>query len=284
MAEADDLMPGLNRERGPHYGRAVHPTYAPQRMYPRFTALADLVSRVPRGLPLLMRAVGPLVSEPPSVEELASHDNLQGTTLAIVAFPRSGSVYVQFVSERILGEQGVTLRTHDPLLIRTLTRRGVPVLLPMRNPRETILSWSIYNSDPIQESFLVARCHSYLAWARKVLRLSKRIPLYAIPLDTFIATPVEALSHIARFPIQLPDSIASLEREAVHDLMENEESTLNQHHLPSAVREEWKLAYRPLLDSAKISRLLSSASELNSWILRASAYSPVRAAGDTAAS
>lgn len=223
----------------------MHAIYAPQRVYPRFSVLAHAASRVPRGLPLLMAALGPAIAERTAINEIPSPTDLATTRLAIVAFPRTGSVFMKALADKALGEPVRTMRTHDPLLIRTLARFSIPIIIPIRDPQDTILSWSVYNSDPVRESFLVARCHSYLAWARKVLRLSHRLPLNSVSLQTFTASHGEILGQVLGYPIPTNHSIADLERKTIEELVSNETVALNQQHLPDIGRDRLKISYQP---------------------------------------
>lgn len=228
---------------------------------------------------MLMATAGPLVSAKPSVDEAPSGRQLTSARLAIVAYPRTGSAVVQTLTDHLLTDPRSTVRTHDPLLIHTLVAHEVPVLIPIRDPRDTILSWSVYNSDPIEERFLRARCHSYLAWARKVLRMSHRFPLYSVTLGAFVSDPEEVLTTIVGRLIAIDASIAGTLDTVLADLAEHDASPINQQHTPSISRERIKNAFRPLLASSRVARLIDKASALNADILAASAYAPSRAHG-----
>jgi hypothetical protein len=253
--------------------------FAPQLLYPRFSVVADLVSRVPRGLPILMATAGSLIAAKPSFDEALSERRLTSGRLAIVAYPRTGSVVVQTLTDHLLAEPGSTVRTHDPLLIRTLVAGEVPVLIPIRNPQDTILSWSVYNNDQIKEKSLRARCHSYIAWARKVRRLSHRYPLYSVELGVFLRNPENILATIVGRPMAINPALAGSLDTALDDLASNDASPMNQQPTPSTSRERMKDAYRPLLESARVTRLMDRASALNADILAASAYGPGSTSG-----
>lgn len=254
-------------------------TYAPQRIFPRFSALTDIASRVPRGLPALMLSLGPLIAEPPVAEEFPSPAHLKTTRLAIVSFPRTGSVFIQALTDTLLDPRGATMRTHDPLLIRTFARFRIPILIPIRDPREAILSWAVYNNDPVEVRSLRARCHSYLAWARKVLRMSHRFPLYSVELGVFVSEPEEVLSTIVSRSMEIDHALAESLDTVLNDLAPHDALPLNQQHTPSTSRERIKNAYRPLLESTRVARLMDEASAVNAEILASSAYAPSRTHG-----
>lgn len=223
---------------------------------------------------MLMATAGPLVSAKPSIDEAPSARQLASARLAIVAYPRTGSVVMQTLTDRLLAGPGSTVRSHDPLLIRSLVALDVPVLIPIRDPHDAILSWSVYNSDPIEERFLRARCHSYLAWARKVLRMSHRFPLYSVELGVFVSEPEEVLSTIVGRSMEIDPALAESLDTVLNDLATHDALPLNQQHTPSTSRERIKNTYRPLLESTRVARLMDEASAVNADILASSAYVP----------
>lgn len=223
-----------------------------------------------------MATAGPLIATRTSHREVLHDESFTSVRLAIVAYPRTASVVIQTLADRLLAESGRTLRTHDPLLIRTLVEYQVPVLIPIRDPRESILSWSVYNDDPIEGRFLQARCHSYLAWAREVRRLSRRFPVHSVALQVFASDPQGVLHVIVGGSLET-ESPSEADLAAIfEDLDTFDTSPVNQQHISSESRERMKNAYRPLLASARIDRLMRRAADLNDDILACSAYVPGR--------
>ena len=190
-------------------------TFAPQRLYPRFAGAAEQASRVPGGLRLLGCLRG-LASDRQRTTGDRWPDSC--SPLAVVGFPRTGSTFLTTAASMWSGAPIPHL--HDPHVIPRLGRAGTPVLVPVRPPRDTVLSWSIYNGDDGSAERLRQRMETYVAWHREVLRLARAHPVIFSLFDDFTADPSTPLQRVLghTHPPITAESVLSVLAAEQHDL------------------------------------------------------------------
>jgi hypothetical protein len=260
------LMAGIGASAHNH-----SPAHHPQRLHPRFARLADAASHVPHGLAALSVLAPVAFSRALSSTENPSGDDLHRSGIAICGFPRTGSTYLKFAIERSLETPGAVWRTHDVLAVPQLEEAELLVVVPLRDPRSTAISWSLYNNDVPALSLMRSRIHSYSAWHRQIARYAVSPAVRFLSFDYFTTEPSQALStkfraagiqprheHIAGQDVaaRLGDDDAAHGVEPRHT------------HVPSDHRASLRADYEALLDDPKLASPLSSAQTLFEALLR----------------
>jgi hypothetical protein len=159
--------------------------FHPQRLYPRYARLAATSARS-RTTFKVFRSTFSLAWDPTSTEsERITAEEFATTQLAIIGYPRTGTTFLQFAMEQETLFHGNVFKNHDPFSIRYLSSLGMPVLVPLRNPVDTCISWSFYNQDPVNRKSAVRRLASYIAWHRVAQRKVTLENVYPIRFEDF---------------------------------------------------------------------------------------------------
>lgn len=107
------------------------------------------------------------------------------TALAVVGFPRTGTTFLRYAIEQQSGKPGSVFKTHEPLIIRSIAGFQTPVLVPIRNPIDTCISWSYYNHDEPTKRMALHRLATYLAWHRILERKLALPGVQLVGFDSF---------------------------------------------------------------------------------------------------
>jgi hypothetical protein len=153
---------------------------------------------------------------------------------------------------------------HDVLCIPRLAAAGVSVLVPLRNPLDTVVSWSIYNHDSGDAPRLRARLHTYAAWHRKLLRIASRTPLVLARFEGFTADPSTPLQRL------LGDRRPPLTAAAVRQQLARQEQgeRWSVSRLPTDERRLERARFEDALATSSVQRLLAQASDLYARAIR----------------
>lgn len=247
------------------------PAHHPQRLHPRFARLADLASHAPYGLSVFSLLAPVAFSGTSSSTENPSGDDLHKSGIAICGFPRTGSTYLKFAIERSLDSPGAVWRTHDVLSIPQLQAADLLVLVPLRDPRSTAISWSLYNSDESSRSLMQSRLRSYSAWHRQVARHTRNSGVRFLSFDYFTAQPSQALStkfDAAGIQPKL-ESITSTDVAARLFDDDSAHGVEPRHtHVPSDHRATRRDDYASILDDRRLTSALSEAQALYEALLQ----------------
>ena len=119
-------------------------SFPPQRIFPRYARLFDVSSRYPRLVPHVFRATAKF-----SVDQQATTSDKPPTNVAfnepfyvIVAFPRSGSTFLEELFREGANTSGLVWKTHDPLIATSLQSPcPTQIIVPIRSPEQTVASW-----------------------------------------------------------------------------------------------------------------------------------------------
>ena len=119
-------------------------SFPPQRIFPRYARLFDVSSRYPRLVPHVVRAMARF-----SVDQQATTSDQPPTNVAfndpfyvIVAFPRSGSTFLEELFREGANTSGLVWKTHDPLIATSLQSPcPTQIIVPIRSPEQTVASW-----------------------------------------------------------------------------------------------------------------------------------------------
>jgi hypothetical protein len=251
--------------------RVKTPTHHPQRMHPRYAVLADIASRAPLGLSALSLLVPWSFSDAPSSTENPTDEDLRLADLAVCGFPRTGSTFLQLAIERSLERSDSVWRNHDVLGIPGIVRAGLIVLVPLRNPVGTAISWSVYNSDVPSLGLMRSRLRSYNAWHRQALRYAEIPEVRFIRFDYFIHQPSRALA--SKFSIAgLDPRDASIVGRHIEVRLKDDDTVhgveANQTHVPSEQKAALRRDYEALVTDRRLEGTLSNAQDLYESLLR----------------
>ena len=234
------------------------PRFRPQRWYPRYLPVAEFGSRVPGGLAIVSSLLWPVARDnTPSQTEVPNDHDHDGVRFAVVAFPRTGSTFLMSTVAAAGQDPESVRHTHNVFAIKRFLDDGIHVLVPVRNPLDTALSWSIYNGDDARCLLLRSRFDAYTAWYRQALRYADHPQLHFVDFDTFTVEPhavVEELSldvahRITRQHVQ----------RALHELHAEQLLDKRQTHMPSDERGSLVDRYTDLLDEPTIQRVQARA-------------------------
>lgn len=227
-------------------------------MPPRYSGIGDVVTRLPGGFSAMSAAYPLLGDRARTAGDAPASLAGNGSPIAVVAFPRTGSRFLATaVSELLHGVEVPHL--HDPLLIEMLQRQGVQVLVSLRSPLDAAISWSIYNGDEPTEKLLLSRLKAYVMWHRYIRRLTKDDRLAFLRFENFTADPAAALASF--LPNTESRSITS--RDVwLQVAADNNASSWEVTNLPSEHRQQRRARYDQYVSTRSIHRTLSQADEL----------------------
>ena len=249
----------------------------PQRLYPKYARVADLASRQPQGLCALSIIAPGIFSRTPSSTENPTAEDLGRSGIAICAFPRTGSTYLKFAIERSIESPGAVWRTHDVLAVPQLERAGLLVLIPLRDPRSTAISWSLYNNDEPSLSRMRSRLHSYAAWHRQVARYSSHPGVRFISFDYFSREPSHALTTKFKAAGIQPTHESLASDVVAADLWEDDAThgvEPRHTHVPSDHRAAVRADYEGLLADPKLASPLACAEALFDGLMKRAPQPP----------
>jgi hypothetical protein len=240
-------------------------------MYPRYAGLADVASRMPQGLSALSVLAPWSFSKAPSSTENPTEEGLHHVDMAVCGFPRTGSTFLQLAIERSLDRPDSVWRNHDVLGIPGLVQAGLVVLVPLRNPRSTAVSWSVYNDDVPSLYLMRARLRSYIAWHRQALRYADIPEVRFIGFNYFTYAPARALTtkfSIAGLTPKNPD-LASRDVEVrLKDDDTEHGVAFNQTHVPNDHKAAVRRDFEALVTDERLEGTLSTAQDLYESLVR----------------
>lgn len=225
--------------------------FAPQRLHPRFSGLAEFASLVPGGLSVMSRVGGGVVAD----QQPANGDRLDPEwSAAVVAFPRTGSRFLTRAVE--LWSGGSVGHLHDVGALTPLHENGIPTLVPLREPTATVVSWAIYNDDAPTPRALRARLQSYVAWHRQLRRHLDRAVL--VNFSDFIMEPSRVLHE------SLERGSGPLTAQSVWDSLDRDDQDRppSRSNLPSTIRQQQRGDFVTAVQAAENRRLLHRAEYL----------------------
>ena len=239
--------------------------FHPQKLFPRYSRLAATSALSNFGFSAFRRAL-PFAWDQKNIEsERLLPQYLGSTPLAIVGYPRTGTTFLQFALEREMNSRGQIFKNHDAFSIGNLSLRGIPVLIPVRNPRDTCISWSFYNKDKFSRKSALRRLASYLAWHRIAHRYIAHENVFPIPFDAFS----QQLGFIPNNILQKLEISSSLEVSQTTGLMNDFHSIQNDLNLdlrvsntPSAARQQATQSYKEIYDHLSGHRFMTKAKNL----------------------
>jgi hypothetical protein len=221
------------------HDRVVH--FHPQRLFPRYSGLFSAASRIPGGLPLASRAFRGLAYDlQPSETENATADDLARVHVVVCGFPRTGTTFMQSAVDLALLRPGSCWKNHDVLALPTYAANGLPILVPIRHPRDTVASWCLYNSDEPTSVAVRRRVRSYMAWHRELKRHLSLEHVVVIDFADFTTDPYRLLTRllpnvtVADLGTELTQSLIAADVQAAN---EREALDITQHNTPSTQRD-----------------------------------------------
>lgn len=229
------------------------PRFRPQRWYPRYLPIAEFGSRFPGGLAIVTSVLWPVARDnTPSQTEVPNDHDHDGVRFAVVAFPRTGSTFLMS-TVAVAGQDPETVRhTHNVFAIKRFLDAGIHVLVPVRNPLDTALSWSIYNGDDAHCLLLRSRFAAYTAWYRQALRYAGHPNLHFVDFDTFTVEPHAVVEEL-NLDVALRITRQHVQR-ALNELSNEQLLDESRTHMPSDERDSLVDRYTNLLDERKIQR------------------------------
>ncbi len=245
---------------------SVHPSFHPHRLFPRFGRPVEIISRRRGGLALAARLAGPLLFDrQASGTENATAADLRRVRVAVCGFPRTGTTFLQHAVGDALGNQAACWKNHDAFAATTFTDAGIPVLVPLRDPLSTIVSWSLYHHDPPSADLMRSRLAIYLAWHREIARLDQRAGLTMLDFEEFCADPGDVLAT-ALGPSAVPSRVTedAIERTTDLVLAENDDRDLaiNHRNVPAHERDLLKGPYLDAVRGDHVQSMLERANDV----------------------
>jgi hypothetical protein len=240
--------------------------FHPQRVFPGYAAGFDWASRIPNGLALTSRVLAPLAFDgAPSGSENARPSDLSAARVVVCGFPRTGTTFMQQALAAVLGSSSRCWKNHDVLALPGYLEYGLPVLVPLRRPQATVVSWAIYHGDAPSAEALLRRLHAYLAWHREFRRHADDPGVRVIDFQRFSIDPAGVLERVLPEDDRA-DVLADVTVEdiaaAVHTSNLAARLDVSHRHTPSSQRDALKADYRSVLDNRRLRGILGRATDL----------------------
>lgn len=208
----------------------------------------------------------------PTTSDQVTPQILDQTEIAVIGFPRSGSTFLAFAFGHSLDEDSV-LKLHDVRAIPQLSASNVKIFVPLRNPIDTSVSWSLYNHDELSKTLALSRLKTYLAWHRILLRKRKYPGVNIVSFDQFTEDLDPLLSAMPE--LGAPDSpTASLAADQLRIELANQQAIqdvdLMSRNTPTKERDRLATSYRELYQALEGHRIMKKCNaafeELSSYI------------------
>jgi hypothetical protein len=242
--------------RGGHDGRT---SFHPQRLFPRFARPMELASRIPGGLRLASFLTETVAfDEAPSATENPTGQDLASAHVAVCGFPRTGTTFIQGAVNRAMDDDSACWKNHDPLAIPLYATAGIPTMVTLRPPIDTVVSWSLYNHDEPSAELMAWRFATYTAWHREALRATRSPWVTVIDFDAFCADPIALLDDVLGRPHPATVTPAMVTQDVRAG---NESSGLALRHgnVPDARRSALRTPFVDLLDDHRVRTALDRA-------------------------
>lgn len=241
--------------------------FYPQKLYPRFSRLAAVSARNRNTFRMFRKSMPISMDASSSKNEIFCESLRPQTSLAVIGFPRTGTTFLQYAIEQQSGKPGSVFKTHEPLSIRSIAGFQIPVLVPIRNPIDTCISWSYYNHDEPTQRMALHRLATYLAWHRI---LERKLALPGVHLVGF-----DSFTHdIGRLPKSVNSLMGLSEGSKVdltHHLLENftmkqqiDAQPLAFQNAPTTMRKDAAAKYRDVFLEVTDHRIARKSFELYS--------------------
>ncbi|MBK9738975.1 MAG: hypothetical protein IPO93_05600 [Actinobacteria bacterium] len=238
-------------------------SFHPQRLFPTFARPVEMASRVPGGLRLSSRLLGPIAFDRgPSTSEDPALADVEMADVAVVGFPRSGTTFMQSAISVLLDSPTACWKNHDPFTIRTFVDAGTPVLVPVREPLDAVVSLCLYHQDEPSAARMRQRIAMYTAWHREVSRQLDSPLATVVDFVHFSLDPADALTRVLGHKVPALDpALMSVEQLARDIRSANRRAGLDvgQRNTPSTRREEMKAPFLRLADDPRIRAPLARA-------------------------
>lgn len=237
------------------------PHFHPQRLHPRYGGLVNVASQLPGGLATVCTTLAPFIfDQQPAGSENPTSADLQAAVVAVCGFPRTSTTFLQDATGQVIGGAEKCWKNHDPFSIPGYIKAGLLTIIPLRDPINTISSWSLYNNDPPSISRKRSRLLAYTAWHRAVRKYAKS------PRVLFVSF----------------DSLGAASERFVAGVRQNNEAQLlplAMQTFPSEAREKFKEPYLEILTSPILRRQVADANGVYENLMRvAVAFSDVEVA------
>jgi len=239
--------------------------FHPQKLFPRYSRLAATSALSNLGFSAFRRTLPFAWDQKNTESERLLPQYLGSTPLAIVGYPRTGTTFLQFALEKEMNSGGQIFKNHDAFSIEYLSSRGIPVLIPVRDPRDTCISWSFYNKDKLSRKSALSRLASYLAWHRIAHQYIAHENVFSIPFIAFS----QQLACIPIHILQKLEISSSLDVSQTTGLMSDFHAIQNDLKLdlrvsntPSAARQQATESYKKIYDQLSGHRLMTKAQNL----------------------
>ena len=160
--------------------------FHPHRLAPRYSALFAYASRVPWGLEAACKGVGWLAFDGiRTTSETPETSTLPDLGFVVCGFPRTGTTYAQALLGSHLATGQRSWHTHDVLAIDSYHRAGLPVVVTLRDPIDTVASWSTYHGDTPSPTSITRRLRAYEAWHRRLTQWVPHVSLVGMHFESF---------------------------------------------------------------------------------------------------
>lgn len=236
----------------------------PQRLFPRYAPLMRRASAVPGGLLFASRLLASIAFD-------AAHSDTENPTpadfsagqVAVCGFPRTGTTSMEEAVAAALGGPGSCFKNHDPLAIARFVEAGVPVIVTLRGPMATVVSWSLYHHDEPRADLLDWRLQAYTAWHRELRHQLPSPWIRLVDFGRFTDAPARALTVALRdwqTNAVSPSDITS----AVHARNSMAGTDVRRTNVPHPERDGLKDSFMAAARSRRVQRSLKQARQIYS--------------------
>jgi len=223
--------------------------FHPQKLYPRYAKLAAVAARTKPTFELFRATLPFAMDSRPAQTDKVNDQVLADTAIAIIGFPRTGTTFLQFALEDTYAYFNSIYKNHNVRSIPLFSSIGTPVLITLRSPMDTCISWSFYNQDDVTKALAISRLNTYLAWHRILKRKISSPVVHLVNFDDFTST-LDNLPKDIWDRIGAPVSIAARDTSSLrHELSYQQKSqgmALEVGNTPNSARESAALGYREL--------------------------------------
>ena len=188
-------------------------------------------------------------------------------SIVVCGYPRSGNVFAAEYLRLALPDAHVISNRHSPLKIQTAAEARVPVIIPVREPRDAVASWMVYLDAPVTAAQAERHLKGYIAWHRYALRvrceeLSRIMPFTTItdsPASIAEWAPIKALYPEYASNVQSAAVVARIQDAADRGFVAN---PATQQSVPHPERGTLAKRYLELLDAPGMAGPMREAQEM----------------------
>ena len=168
-------------------------------------------------LDLFLESASARIRKVPSIrDEIVKHD------VVVTGYPRSGNSFLAKTLKCASNQVSVGERQHSPLAVPLGATEAVPIVIPIREPIETISSWVLFRGASWSLASLRKYVRSYTRWYDFVRRNRDPEMSVVIPFNEFTGEPSNVLRRPLIRDVVQPENVDLSPEEILVELRQQE--------------------------------------------------------------